>query len=238
MAKHYLDPEGVSDIFEVVKILIESAVADGNVVTATGDGAAYTATVPGVTTLKNGITITIIPDTTSTATIPTLNVNGLGAKNIKQKLSINTSLTAEAKNEAWMIANKPITLQYNGSAWTTIAPRASASDIYGTLAVENGGTGATTAEEALEKLGAQSQHTAVTVTIPASGWVDHQQTISVPGVTADNTVIPGPAPASHMAYAENGVYCSAQAKDSLTFTCDYVPDVDLTVNVAMFTRRE
>ena len=232
MAKTYLDPEGLSNLIDVIKILI----ADGNVVNATGDGAAYTATVPGVSSLKNGITITIIPNKTSTATIPTLNVNGLGAKSIKQKLSLNTALTTEAVNESWMVANKPITLQYNGSVWTTIAPRASATDIYGTVAIDNGGTGADTAPAALVNLGAQAQHTPVTVTLPASGWTNNRQTVTVSGVTADNTVIPGPAPASHMAYAENGVYCSAQGKDSLTFTCDYVPDDDLTINVAIFKK--
>lgn len=105
----------------------------GNIVTASGNGSAYTATVPGVTTLKSGLVITIIPDTTSTETIPTLNVNGLGAKSIKQKLSVNTALTTEAANESWMVANKPVILQYNGSVWTTIVPRPKAEDINAVL---------------------------------------------------------------------------------------------------------
>ena len=53
-----------------------------DIVTATGDGAAYTAAIPGVTELKKGLVVTIIPDKTSSETIPTLNVNGLGAKSI------------------------------------------------------------------------------------------------------------------------------------------------------------
>lgn len=113
-----------------------------DIVTAAGDGEAYTASIPNVTELKKGMMLTIIPDTTSTATIPSLNVNSLGAKNIKQKLSVNTSLTAAAANDEWMIAGKPVALMYDGTQWVTLSARSSANDIYGTLGLESGGTNA------------------------------------------------------------------------------------------------
>ena len=123
------------------------------IVTAKGDGTAYTATIPNLTTLKKGLVITIIPDTTSAATIPLLNVNGLGAKNIKQRLSTNTSLTAEAATDSWMVANKPVPLMFDGTQWVTLTGRPSATAIYGVVPIKNGGTGGSTAEEARINLG-------------------------------------------------------------------------------------
>ena len=124
-----------------------------DIATATGDGAAYTATIPNVTALKKGLVITIIPDTTSSATIPTLNVNGLGAKNIKQRLSLNTSLTTGAATSAWMVANKPVPLLFDGTNWVTITGRPAATTLYGVTPISNGGTGASTADEARINLG-------------------------------------------------------------------------------------
>lgn len=134
-------------------------------VPATGDGEAYNATVEGVTALTKGMMITIIPDKTSAATIPSLNVNGLGAKNIKQRLSLNTSLTVGAATDSWMIANKPLPLLFDGTAWVTITGRPAASTLYGTTAIENGGTGATTADEARENIGAARKATVVGETL-------------------------------------------------------------------------
>ena len=52
----------------------------GTIVTTSGTGAAYTATVGGISTLEKGMRITIIPHANSTTTTPTLNINALGAK--------------------------------------------------------------------------------------------------------------------------------------------------------------
>ena len=142
----YLDYEGLATF--------KGELNGVDLIKATGNGNAYTATIPNVTALKRGMIITIIPDTTSTATIPTLNVNGLGVKSIKQRLSLNTSLTAEAATESWMVANKPVTLLFDGTQWVTITGRPAATTLYGTVPIESGGTGAETAAEALAKLGA------------------------------------------------------------------------------------
>lgn len=58
------------------------------VVTTSGTGSAYTATVPGVTELTVGLAIIIIPHTWSESTEPTLNVNNLGAKKMWRVMSI------------------------------------------------------------------------------------------------------------------------------------------------------
>ena len=124
------------------------------VVTTTGDGAAYVATIPGVTELKAGLAFIMIPHTVSTTNKPTLNVNGLGAKNLRQPLSLNTGATTTAAIDSWLSEGKPTKVLYDGTLWKIEAPRPSATAIYGTVAIENGGTGADTAEEALKNLGA------------------------------------------------------------------------------------
>lgn len=74
------------------------------------------------------------------------------------------------------------------------------------------------------------------VTLLASAWSSNSQTITVPGVLADETkqlIQPVPAIASQAAYLAAGVLCTGQAADSLTFTCQTVPTGNLTVYVAI-----
>lgn len=71
----------------------------------------------------------------------------------------------------------------------------------------------------------------ITITLPASGWSNNQQTVTATGVTADNAVTPSPAPASWEAAGAAGVRCTAQGADSLTFACSEPPAEDLTYNV-------
>lgn len=124
------------------------------------DGISYTATVEGLTELRNGMLITIIPNVDSTSTAITLNVNGIGEKPVRLPLSTNTALMVQPKTESYFVHGRSITLQYDsnyvtGGGWKTYGKqRPSASDLYGTVPVENGGTGADNAKEALENLGA------------------------------------------------------------------------------------
>ena len=70
-----------------------------------------------------------------------------------------------------------------------------------------------------------------TATLSTGSWSNKTQAVTVTGVTATNTVFVTPAPASLSAYGNAGVYCSAQAANSLTFTCETVPSANLTVNI-------
>ena len=70
-----------------------------------------------------------------------------------------------------------------------------------------------------------------TVTIATSDWSNKAATKSVTGVTASNTVVVSPAPASFDAYTAAEVKCTAQASGTLTFSCETVPSASLTVNV-------
>lgn len=150
MSKSFLDYDGLAYLVTKFKDMISAEVTGvgGPLVgDATGDGSTYTATIDGITALEKGLLIVIIPDTTSAATIPTLNLNGLGTKNIKQRIATNTSLTVEAATESWMVANKPVLLQYDGSVWVAIPGRPAASALYGSVSVENGGVPEATASD-------------------------------------------------------------------------------------------
>ncbi len=70
-----------------------------------------------------------------------------------------------------------------------------------------------------------------TVSLTVAGWSNNKQTVAVQGVTASSSVIISPDADSFTSYGEAGIYCSAQATNSLTFTCENVPTTVLTVNV-------
>ena len=117
-------------------------------VTATStDGIAYTATANNITELTNGLTITIIPNRDSASTSITLNVNGLGAKSIVIPLSTNTGASVTPKDSTFIVANRPLTLQYDSrystyGGWRTLGKqKTSADDLYGVAPVQSGGTG-------------------------------------------------------------------------------------------------
>lgn len=114
------------------------------IVTTSGDGSAYTATVDGISALTAGMKVTIIPHVTSTTMSPTLNVNNLGAKSIRMPITYNSSTTSVGSVTSWIVKNIPITVEYDGTYWKTIScPRPSAQYLYGTVPVGNGGTGLT-----------------------------------------------------------------------------------------------
>lgn len=187
MAKSYLDHDGLSYYTSKVKALISNAVAakapahavSGGITTA-GTGAAYTATVDGITALTAGATFTMIPHTVSTSKTATLNVNSLGAKTIRRRVSNSTATTVAATTTSWLAANKPIRMYYDGTYWIADLDRPNATDIYGTVAIANGGTGATTAAAALTNLGAAAashNHAASEIT---SGTLSSDRLPTVP----------------------------------------------------------
>ena len=125
--------------------------------------------------------------------------------------------------------------RYNGTDYDTLLPtpashasthQADGSDPI-TLQTGNYGDGTVTKS----KLASGATYTQLTVTLTVAGWSDNSQTVTASGVTANNAVVISPAPDSYTSYGEFGVYCSAQAINNLTFVCDSVPDVALTVNI-------
>lgn len=123
--------------------------------TTEGTGVAFTAQVAGVTALEPGIAIILTPHTASTSTTPTLDVNGLGEKGIRRRLSNIATSPQPGYANSWLAAGKPYLLIFDGTYWIVEGQAKPASaDLSGTVPVEKGGTGAETADEALDNLGA------------------------------------------------------------------------------------
>ena len=125
--------------------------------------------------------------------------------------------------------------RFNGQDYDTLLPtpaahasthQANGSDPI-TLQTGNYGDGTITKV----KRASGATYTQLTVTLTIAGWSDNSQTVTASGVTANNAVVVSPAPSSYRSYGEFGVYCSAQAANSLTFVCDSVPDVALAINI-------
>lgn len=76
-----------------------------------------------------------------------------------------------------------------------------------------------------------------TATLTTSGWSSNTQTVTVSGVVADtNAQLIYVSPAnkdSATAWGEAGVFCSAQAANSLTFVCDSTPSASINVNISI-----
>ena len=83
----------------------------------------------------------------------------------------------------------------------------------------------------LDQMGAAAKPIKSTVTLPVSGWTNKKQTITVQGVTASNTVIVGPDPASAKDYSFAGIICTAQALNSLTMECEIAPQNPINLNI-------
>lgn len=136
-----------------------AARAQINGVGTDGDGSAYTAAVSGIDELVSGISFIIVPHVDATTNAPTLNVNGLGAVQIRQRLSNSSVTTTVDFVQNWIKAGYPLRVTYtkaaSGNAWVTdmVVPNLSEGGFYGTLPVSGGGTGATTIKDALNNLG-------------------------------------------------------------------------------------
>lgn len=127
------------------------------IVTTTGTGESYIASVDGITALTSGVSFVMIPHVTSAKTMPTLNVNGLGAKNIRMRISNSTTSTTPLSSENMLVANKPIRVMYDGTQWIIDIVRPNVTNLYGTLTVEQGGTGGKTAAAARTNLDVYSK---------------------------------------------------------------------------------
>lgn len=135
---------------------LQEAIRNQSVVTK-GTGAVYAATVEGIASLSAGVSFVMIPHTVSTTSSPKLNVNGLGEKLIKRRVSncTGTFYNASAPSD-WLTAGKPITMTYDGEYWVADLPVPNANDIMGAVHIANGGTGATTATQARINLGIET----------------------------------------------------------------------------------
>ncbi len=194
----------------------------------TASTTAKTVTCSGFTK-TTGAVIAITFSTANTANAPTLNIN-------------STTATATYKGNAVTSSSNPLkwgagdtlTFMYDGSYYKYL----STSNDFGKQDTLVSGTNIKTVNNtSLLGSGNISIQSGTpisteTVTITVANWnATTTCTKSVTGVTASNSVIVSPAPASMTAYISSGVYCSAQASGTLTFTASSTPSANITVNV-------
>lgn len=133
------------------------------------DGVAFTVTVPGITALAAGMSFVMIPSRASASTTPTLNVNGLGAKNLRRRLSSGATVVA-GYTTTWITKNKPYRVMYDGSAWVVEGHnKPVAADLYGSV---------------LPKV--------ASATLTAANWTGtespYSQTVVISGTTANSKI--------------------------------------------------
>lgn len=156
--------ENVSDIEEIINHLTNNtnphnvtaaqvgALSSSPVTATSTDGATYTATVEGIDSLTAGVNFVMIPNIESTTQEPKLNVNGLGAKFLRRRVSAGSSVTSPGYANDWLAAGKPVRVMYDGLYWIVDIAQANASDLIGSVPITKGGTGATDGATGLANL--------------------------------------------------------------------------------------
>lgn len=144
---------GLEELVETAKILANSVPATST------DGIAYSATVSGITALTAGQSFIMVPNMQSTSRTTTLNVNNLGAKNLRVRVSGYTATTSSPLTTNWMAANKPVRVTYDGMWWVAEIILPSAQQLYGNVQAEkvdysntNSGLSATNVQAAIDEL--------------------------------------------------------------------------------------
>ena len=128
------------------------AVSSAPVTANSTNGIAYTATVTGIDSLYVGASFIMLPNRVSASQSVTLNVNNLGAKDIRRRVSSGSSSTASGYNNDWLAANKPVRVMYDGLYWIVDIIQPHASDLMGSVPITKGGTGATNGSTGLANL--------------------------------------------------------------------------------------
>ena len=76
--------------------------------------------------------------------------------------------------------------------------------------------------------------TSLSCSLPVASWSNNSQTVSVSSVKTSSIIFTSPAPASYDEYVINHVRCTGQGNGTLTFSCDFVPDAAITINIIIF----
>lgn len=187
---------------------------DAGVYTATAsstDGIAYTATVPGITALTAGASFIMIPNKASTSKAPTLNVNVLGAKPIRRRLSSLTTSLQQGYSTNWIALNKPFTVVYDGTAWVVEGlTKTDGADVYGAVAQATAdANGNNIAETYATIVMLQSLLPKVTTITLTSNWVGdaspYYQDIALSCVTETSIVDLQPTPEQLNSWQDDGL---------------------------------
>lgn len=187
---------------------------DAGVYTATAsstDGIAYTATVPGITALTAGASFIMIPNKASTSKAPTLNVNGLGAKPIRRRLSSLTTSLQQGYSTNWIALNKPFTVVYDGTAWVIEGlTKTDGADVYGAVAQATADAKGNNIADTYATIAMlQSMLPKVTTITLTSNWVGdaspYYQDIALSCVTETSIVDLQPTPEQLNSWQDDGI---------------------------------
>lgn len=168
--------EGLDELIDEAKVL-------GTAVAATStDGVAYVATVPGITALTAGLSFVMIPNTISTSRSTTLNVNNLGAKSLRIRVSGYTATTTSPMTTNWLSNNKPVRVTYDGMWWVAEVVIPSAQQLYGNVQAEDvdysntsSGLTATQVQAAIDELAVGALRTQVLTTAEYNAVTDKDE---------------------------------------------------------------
>ena len=128
------------------------AASSTSVTASSTNGIDYTATVNGIDSLYAGASFIMLPNRASASQSVTLNVNNLGAKDLRRRVSSGLSNIASGYINDWLAANKPVRVMYDGLYWIVDIIQPHASDLMGSVPIEKGGTGATDGSTGLANL--------------------------------------------------------------------------------------
>lgn len=166
-----LDDNAFSDQFPLWRIPVSGAVistpemlfetkfaGERCYIARSSDGVDYSVSIPGLSKLYNGLEITIIPDSVSTSTNPTLTVNDMDKKNIRIPINSNTSECTELISNNYISANSPVKLiydeNYSSGCWKIVGnQKITANSIVDNIPISRGGTGASNTADARNNLG-------------------------------------------------------------------------------------
>ena len=210
-----------------------------NVWYGTSDTAAATVdkvvtTSSGDFTLTTGNIVYVKMPRANTVASPTLNVDGTGAKDILRIDYDDTHVPT-----AFWQPGEVIGFVYDGTNFVVLDGGIATTAIYGVTKLSSSTSSTSTdlaatpsaVKAAYDLAATKSEITTATTSLTSTGWTNNAKTVSVTGVTASNSILVTPAPASMDNYANCGIKCTAQAAGTLTFSCTTVPSSTITVNV-------
>lgn len=164
---------------------------------------------------------------------------GGGASSIGSILNDHLQSKATAEQDGHMLASdkkKLDGIEENANNYSL--PTASPSTIGGVTTTSNiNSTDGFEACPIINGVPYYFQPRAIDITLLANGWVDKQQVVNVSGVNMDTILVvsPNPSKENYTAYAESGIRCIEQGDNTLTFSCEDAPKVDIVVGVMTLT---
>lgn len=166
--------------------------------------------------------------------IPQLQINNLSAKNIWRTHN-------EIAGYGEWNHGAVIDFTFNGTAWIIEDGNIATTTYYGKtkLSSSTNDSSSTTAatpsavKAAYDLAYSKAEVDPLVVVLDSSDWSNNTQTVTASGVTNLGNVLVTYDPASRADWLAADIYCSAQATDSLTFTCSTTPTTNITAYVLL-----